>query len=216
MKTIAIDAGHGGHDGGAYGSFSKEKDIALSVSLLVADILRPYCKPFLTRASDLFLSLDTRPTMANNVKADAFISIHCNSADNASARGWEVFTTRGQNNSDKLADSIGIRYGAANPDLKTRFDESDGDIDKEANFTVIKGTNCPSCLLELGFISNKDEELLLNNEQFQRDSAAAIAYGLLDFLQIDIESADIESTLDEPTLEQRVAAIESRLDAAGF
>ena len=57
MKTVAIDAGHGGHDGGAYGAYSKEKDVALSVSLLVAEYLKPYVKPFLTRSTDAFLSL---------------------------------------------------------------------------------------------------------------------------------------------------------------
>lgn len=216
MKTIAIDAGHGGHDGGAYGLFSKEKDIVLIVAKLVADQLRPYCKPFLTRSDDTFLSLSTRPTMANNIKADAFVSIHCNSADNASARGWEVFTTRGQNRSDDLATCIGERYRSANPDLKTRFDESDGDLDKEANFAVIRGTDCPSCLMELGFISNSDEELLLNNAQFQRGAAKAIAHGILDFLGIEIGSEDTPSSQNQASLECRVAAVERRLDEAGM
>ncbi len=210
---VAIDAGHGGHDGGAYGGFSKEKDIALTVSKLVAEFLQPHCKPFLTRENDVFLSLATRPTMANNVNADAFVSIHCNSADNASASGWEIFTTRGQNNSDKLAEAVGLRYGAANPNLKARFDESDGDLDKEANFAVIRGTNCPSCLVELGFISNQAEELILNNTQFQRDSAEAIALGVLDFLGIKTESVYVDS---EPTLEDRVTSLEARLARAGF
>ena len=214
MKTVAIDAGHGGHDGGAYGEYSKEKDIALSVSLLVAEYLKPYVKPFLTRSTDVFLSLSTRPTMSNNVKASAFVSIHCNSADNASATGWEVFTTPGQNNSDLLADAVGRRYGAANPDLKTRFDTSDGDIDKEANFAVIRGTNCPSCLFELGFISNKNEEILLNNPHYQKDSAKAIAYGILDYMGIEVDGCEpVEVTR---TMEQRVEDIERRLDEAGL
>lgn len=196
--------------------FSKEKDIALIVAKLVADQLRPYCKPFLTRSDDTFLSLSTRPTMANNVKADAFVSIHCNSADNANARGWEVFTTRGQNRSDDLATCIGERYRSANPDLKTRFDESDGDLDKEANFAVIRGTDCPSCLMELGFISNSNEELLLNNAQFQRDAAKAIAQGILDFMGIEVGSEDVPSNQKPVTIEDRVAAIERRLDDAGL
>jgi len=214
MKTVAIDAGHGGHDGGAYGAYSKEKDIALSVSLLVAEYLRPYVKPFLTRSTDVFLSLSTRPTMANNAKASAFVSIHCNSANNENARGWEVFTTPGQNNSDLLATAIGERYGAANPDLKTRFDESDGDIDKEVNFAVIRGTECPSCLLELGFISNAGEEALLNNEQYQRASAKAIAYGVLDSMGIEVSGS--EHVVVSRTIEQRIEDIERRLDEAGL
>ena len=215
MKTVTIDAGHGGDDGGAYGSFSKEKNVALTVSLLVAEYLAPYVKPFLTRSTDVFLSLSTRPTMSNNVKASAFVSIHCNSADNANARGWEIFTTPGQNNSDTLATAIGERYGATNPDMRKRFDESDGDLDKEANFAVIRGTNHPSCLVELGFISNKDEETLLNSKEFQEDSAHAIASGILDFMGInpDIGKPAIEL---KPTLEDRISSIEQRLDEAGI
>jgi N-acetylmuramoyl-L-alanine amidase len=218
MQTVAIDAGHGGHDGGAYGAYSKEKDIALAVSLLVEEELKPYVTPFLTRSDDTYLSLSTRPDLANNAKAVAFVSIHCNSADNSNARGWEIFTTPGQNNSDKLATAIGERYGEANPHLKTRFDMSDGDLDKEANFAVIRGTSCPSCLVELGFISNKDEETLLNFRQFQQDSARAIAYGILDFIGIEYRFiADKPVEVAAPlTIEQRLTSVEQRLDNAGL
>ena len=218
MKTVAIDAGHGDHDGGAYGSYSKEKDIALAVSLLVAEELKPYVTPFLTRSDDTFLSLSTRPDLANNANSSAFVSIHCNSADNENARGWEIFTTPGQNNSDKLATAIGVKYGKANPNMKKRVDESDGDLDKEANFAVIRGTACPSCLVELGFISNKDEETLLNYRQFQQESARAIAHGVLDYLgityNVGVPAAPIVAT--PATTEERLTDIERRLDNAGL
>jgi N-acetylmuramoyl-L-alanine amidase len=222
-KVVVIDPGHGDHDGGAYGSYSKEKDIVLKVSKLIAEILSPYVTPFLTRDDDTFLSLSTRPDLANAAKANRFISIHCNAADNDSARGWEVFTTPGQNNSDKLATAIGIRYSEVNPSMKKRFDESDGDLDKEANFAVIKGTDCPSCLFELGFISNKDEENLLNNPSFQLDAANAIACGILDSLGI-VPDQEINTKLPESplvvevvlTTYQRLDLVEKRLDAGGL
>ena len=222
-KVVVIDPGHGDQDGGAWGSYSKEKDIVLTVSKLVCEILSPYVTAMLTRDDDTFLSLSTRPTIANDAKANAFVSIHCNSADNDSARGWEIFTTRGQNNSDKLATAVGVRYGEVNPSMKKRFDESDGDLDKEANFSVIRGTNCPSCLMELGFISNKDEENMLNNPSFQLDAANAIACGILDFLGI-VPDKEIETKLPESPLvvkveltdSQRLDSVEKRLDDAGL
>lgn len=83
LRKIVIDAGHGGHDGGASGSFSKEKDIALAVSLKLAKIIEkemPDVEVILTRSSDIYQSPPTKANIANNVKGDLFISIHCNSA----------------------------------------------------------------------------------------------------------------------------------------
>ena len=218
MKTVAIDAGHGGDDGGAYGSYSKEKDIALKVSLLIAKELKPYVTPLLTRGSDIFLSLSTRPDLANAANASVFVSIHCNSFSDSNANGWEIFTTPGQNNSDKLATAIGIRYGNAHPNIRKRFDHSDGDLDKEANFAVIRGTDCPSCLVELGFISNSDEEKMLNDPEYQASAARSIALGILDDLGIDhalTTHEPIQVDL-EPTIEERVDDIERRLTEAGL
>jgi N-acetylmuramoyl-L-alanine amidase len=218
MKTVAIDAGHGDHDGGAYGSYSKEKDIALTVALLVSEELKPYVNPFLTRSDDTFLSLSTRPTLSNNANASVFVSIHCNSFSDSNAQGWEIFTTPGQNNSDKLATAIGRQYGKANPSIRERFDESDGDLDKEANFAVIKGTNCPSCLLELGFISNIDEEIMLNNAAYQANSARAISHGILDYLGIEygVEDSEPVEVATPLTDSERITNIEQRLDKAGL
>jgi N-acetylmuramoyl-L-alanine amidase len=216
MKTITIDGGHGDHDGGAHGSYSKEKDIALTMSLLVAEELKPYVNPVLTRSDDTFLSLSARPDIANAANSSAFISIHCNSFSDPNANGWEIFTTPGQNNSDKLATAIGKQYGKANPDLRARFDESDGDLDKEANFAVIRGTNCPSCLLELGFISNLEEEQMMNDLAYQAISAKAIAHGILDYLGIYYSSESPKPVVTPLTTEQRLTNIEQRLDNAGL
>lgn len=99
------------------------------------------------------------------------ISLHNNAAGNGkewkSARGWSAFTTRGQNNSDKLADAL---YEAAEEILKPigqkiRYDKSDGDADWEANFYIIKGANCPSVLIEQMFQDNiEDVKWLLSEE----------------------------------------------------
>ena len=83
LKKIIIDAGHGGHDTGAEGKYSKEKDISLGVALKLGKLLReqmPDIDVVLTRTSDIYQSPPTKANIANYNKGDLFISIHCNSA----------------------------------------------------------------------------------------------------------------------------------------
>ena len=97
--TVVIDPGHGGHDGGAAGKTSKEKDIALKVALLLSERLRDKgVKVIVTRSTDKFIPLYERIGLANKVKAHLFISIHCNSmpknkSGRASIRGTETFVS---------------------------------------------------------------------------------------------------------------------------
>ena len=82
VKTIIIDAGHGGQDGSTHGSFSKEKDVALTVALKLGreiEAKMPGVKVVYTRTTDVFVKLYDRIGIANREKADLFISIHCNS-----------------------------------------------------------------------------------------------------------------------------------------
>ncbi|MBN8673506.1 MAG: N-acetylmuramoyl-L-alanine amidase [Chitinophagales bacterium] len=83
VKTIVIDAGHGGSDGGAKGSYSYEKDICLDVSLKVQEIMAkelPDVKLLMTRTTDSYPALHTRANFANNNKGDLFLCIHVNAA----------------------------------------------------------------------------------------------------------------------------------------
>ncbi|MFD1769131.1 N-acetylmuramoyl-L-alanine amidase family protein [Sphingobacterium suaedae] len=100
VRTIVLDAGHGGHDYGARGRQSNEKDIALSVALKLGKKLEaelPGVNVVFTRKTDVFIPLYERPAVANKNKADLFISIHCNSADSdrrvKNKRGRYVTTT---------------------------------------------------------------------------------------------------------------------------
>ena len=80
--VLVLDAGHGGNDPGAVGKYSKEKDINLRVTLRVGQLVEQNCKDVkvvYTRKTDVFVPLDDRATIANNAKADLFISIHTNS-----------------------------------------------------------------------------------------------------------------------------------------
>lgn len=94
--VIVIDAGHGGHDPGAIGKISKEKNINLKVALKLGTLIRQNCddvKVIYTRSSDVFIPLDRRAEIANNAKADLFISIHTNAlAKNKTAQGTSTWT----------------------------------------------------------------------------------------------------------------------------
>ena len=82
IKTIVIDAGHGGHDGHTHGGFSKEKEVALKVALRLGKSIEENLKDvkvIYTRTTDVFIPLYERVNIANRAKADLFISIHCNS-----------------------------------------------------------------------------------------------------------------------------------------
>ena len=81
--TLVIDAGHGGHDTGARGVFSQEKDINLSVALRFGKLIESNCpdvKVIYTRKDDRFVTLHERAAIANRNKADLFISVHTNAA----------------------------------------------------------------------------------------------------------------------------------------
>ncbi|MCD4701271.1 MAG: N-acetylmuramoyl-L-alanine amidase [Candidatus Aegiribacteria sp.] len=95
FDCIVIDPGHGGRDPGAVGyAGTFEKDRALEIALLVRDILiirKPDLEVIMTRSTDCYVSLGARTRLANSMKADLFISIHCNAAVNSTANGFETF-----------------------------------------------------------------------------------------------------------------------------
>ena len=94
--VVVIDAGHGGHDPGAIGKISKEKNINLKVALKLGNLIKQNCndvKVAYTRSKDVFIPLDRRAEIANNAKADLFISIHTNAlANNRTAKGASTWT----------------------------------------------------------------------------------------------------------------------------
>ena len=94
--TLVIDAGHGGHDAGALGAVSKEKNINLSVALRFGDYVEknmPEVKVIYTRKTDVFVPLKQRANIANKANADLFISVHTNALPAGKiARGFETYT----------------------------------------------------------------------------------------------------------------------------
>ena len=101
IRTIVIDAGHGGKDGATRGLIAREKDVALQVALKLGKALNenlPDVKVVLTREEDVFIPLYERIGLANRLKADMFISIHCNSMpanmrNRTASKGVETFVS---------------------------------------------------------------------------------------------------------------------------
>ncbi len=106
VNTVVIDPGHGGRDPGALGQNSKEKDIALSISLKVGNYIENYLPDvnvIYTRTEDVFVNLNERAEIANKNNADLFISIHCNASPNRNAIGTETFVMGLTKSEDNLA-----------------------------------------------------------------------------------------------------------------
>lgn len=246
--TIVLDAGHGGHDAGAVGSFSKEKNINLRYTLLVGDMIKkniPDAKVIYTRDKDVFVDLNERARIANRNKADLFVSIHTNSSKNTSANGMETFTlgvSRSKENMEvamlensviKLEEDYETKYEGFDPNsvdsyimfefmkdqytdrsitcadfIQTKMINTSKRNDRgvrQAGFLVLRATAMPSVLVELGFISNKDEEKYLNNNENQVKLATAIFNGIKEYKhELDkksggsVNSEELKAEVTEP------------------
>jgi N-acetylmuramoyl-L-alanine amidase len=94
IHRVVIDAGHGGKDPGALGKNSREKDIALAIALKTGEYIKrnmPDVEVIYTRKTDVFVELYRRAKIANDAKANLFISIHCNASKNTTASGTETY-----------------------------------------------------------------------------------------------------------------------------
>ena len=207
MKRVCIDPGHGGHDVGALGpSGTTEASMTLDVCKRIRTLLEPLAEVVMTRDSDVYLTLAERSTICNKADCDVFLSYHFNAAESMVANGWEIFTTKRDNNSDKLATAIGDAHAAQFPRQHARTDWSDGDLDKEANFSVIRMADCPSVLFEGEFIHNNVGEAMILDPENRQKMAVAVAEGISTYLSLNLK-------LNTPiTLEQRVARIEKHLN----
>lgn len=217
IRTVVIDAGHGGKDPGTLGKYTKEKDIALKVALKTGGYIQKYfpdVKVIYTRKTDKFIELHRRAQIANDANADLFISIHCNSVqnnprpygsetyimglhksksnldvakrenaailgeDNTSAyQGFDptspdsyiifnLLQDAYQDKSTNLADKIQSQF-------KNRVGRKSRGV-KQAGFLVLHRAYMPRVLIELGFLSNPNEEKFLHSTKGQDYMASAI------------------------------------------
>jgi N-acetylmuramoyl-L-alanine amidase len=174
IYKVVIDAGHGGKDPGAISANgTREKDFALDLTLRVGQLLmnHPRIQVIYTRSDDTYPTLEERVKLANEINADVFISIHANKFSRTTVRGIETYYSR--EDSKELASLIHSTLLPITgfPDRGT----------KQANFHVIKNTVMPAALLEIGFLSNPEEEAQLNNSEFRQKVAEGIRGALLQF-----------------------------------
>ncbi|KNF07182.1 sporulation-specific N-acetylmuramoyl-L-alanine amidase CwlC [Gottschalkia purinilytica] len=175
MAKVFLDPGHGGKDPGAVGQGLQEKDIALSVTLKVGQILKNHgVDVYYSRTTDKYVELSDRARMANNLNTDIFISIHCNSF-NGSAKGVETYSYPGSTTGAKLAGSIQNSIIADKVYTLNRGT-------KTANFAVLRQTTMVATLVETAFIDNVEDANILRNRQ--NDLAIAISKGILGYLGI--------------------------------
>ncbi|MFS0751338.1 N-acetylmuramoyl-L-alanine amidase [Oceanobacillus sp. 1P07AA] len=170
-KTIVIDPGHGGRDVGAIGtSNTYEKDFTfLTAQELASELTYLGADVHLTRSHDEFISLNSRASYTNFVDTDAFISIHYNSvADLPDVTGIETFYYSDQ--MKPLAESVHQGMVRASGDEDRGISYGD--------FQILRLSLQPSLLLELGFISNKEQEALLSTNGYQKQLVSGILEGL--------------------------------------
>ncbi|SDN05272.1 N-acetylmuramoyl-L-alanine amidase [Dendrosporobacter quercicolus] len=183
-KVIVIDPGHGGSDPGAIGPGStQEKAVTLAVSQKVkAALEKAGAKVIMTRQDDRDVfgtrataveELDARTKVANSIKADIFLSIHANAFGNRSVGGTSTHYYLKSRYDRMLAENLQASLVSA-VGLNDRGAQT-------ANFYVVKRTLMPAALIETAFISNPDEEKLLNSPKFQQQLAQGIVDGLDQF-----------------------------------
>lgn len=158
MATIVIDAGHGGYDAGAVNGTRYEKNDNLRMAMAVGERLkRCGVNVIYTRTTDTFVSLLERSRISNNNNADLFVSFHRNSASNPAANGVETLIyTNASNKALQTAEAV--QQALVNVGVQSNRGV------KRANLSVLRETNAPALLIELGFISNDQDNELFDNE----------------------------------------------------
>lgn len=223
IRTIVLDPGHGGKEVGAIGAHGlMEKDTTLAICQKLSNLLgaKLAVRVVLTREDDSLITLEQRTAIANQYKADLFLSVHLNASAVRDAHGSETYFLSVQA-SDEYAKRAAERENApaageivASSDLRlilwdlaqqeylkesSRFAElvqeemnvvtgvSNRGV-KQAPFKVLVGAMMPAALVEVGFISNPDEETRLRDEAFQ----SAVVNGL--FKAIERYKAEAEGS----------------------
>jgi len=220
FDAIVLDAGHGGHDEGATGpSGLHEKDLVLDVTKLLASRLRERgVHVVLTRTRDEFLSLEERTAVANDARADLFLSIHANASSSQKPRGIETYFASLDASDDAAratAERENSAFGAAAPDfgtadplaailgdlIETQHLQESSEFAKlaqselatvgrvrsrgvkQAPFVVLMGVQMPASLVEIGFLTNPDDEKALRRSRKRAAIADALTEAVMAFAE---------------------------------
>lgn len=177
-NVVVLDAGHGGNDPGANLSTLKESDINLGVMLELQKLMPSMenTKVYYTRTSDVRPTLEQRATLANEVEADVFISLHCNSFG-PTYRGTETLYFPGSTStgltSAKLARIIQTQF-TANTQLE------DYALKERTNLYVLKYTTMPAIILEMGYITNDYDRSFLSDKNYYDELAKGVYLGIVE------------------------------------
>ncbi|MEH7306502.1 SH3 domain-containing protein [Neobacillus drentensis] len=169
-KTIVLDPGHGGTDKGATGvSGMYEKDLTLRTAQLLADKLTTAgATVYITRKNDSYLQLASRVNLARTYNADAFISLHYDSNLDPSARGMTGYFYHSYQQA--LAESV-FASTIGQTKMKSRGV-------RFGDFYVIRENSQKAVLLELGYLSNPEEEMSIKSRGFQENATDGVYDGL--------------------------------------
>jgi len=187
-KRIVVDPGHGGKDVGAPAKPGSppetpyEKDVVLDIGLRLARLLRSEgAAVTMTRKDDTYITLQGRAAVANDLKADTFVSVHCNSCPTPDTlSGTSVYYDH--DNSIELAKLV-------QKEMIASLGTQDNGI-RNANFAVIRRTTGPGILVETAFINHESDREKLTNPNFRERTARAILQGVIRFLQQTPPQAD--------------------------
>ena len=229
VKTIVVDAGHGGEELGAHGQKgTEEKALTLAVARQLKTSLETKlgARVLLTREDDRTIGLDERAALANNNKADLFVSLHANASLRHTASGAEVFylsLDRADEEARKVAESEGVAmpvFGGGTREIDVilwemaqarHIEQSAGlarTIDAEirrvapmspraiqqAPFRVLVGANMPAVLVEMGYLTNGEQESLLASGAFQARLVGALTESIRRFFAGDVPPAPATMT----------------------
>lgn len=171
--TVVVDAGHGGKDQGTNSQDILEKDVNLSVARLLAKNLeKAGAQVIMTRTADTYIGLEERAQLANDAKADLFISVHCNYCeDDASVQGLECYYSKDSTGGQILAETIS--------DQMDTIDQTVSRGARTADYRVLLRTEMPAVLIELGYFSNSSECRKLATSEYQSLLAENIAEAVM-------------------------------------
>jgi N-acetylmuramoyl-L-alanine amidase len=214
--TVVLDPGHGGKDTGHL-SENKNHLAEKELNLLIANKVGEYVQQYLTnvnivytRTTDETVSLDDRVFKANNIKADCFISIHCNDGNGRNhVHGTESHVnTMDSKKSVDLAQIMEKEFSSKAGRHSRGVKDSE---DREHTLQVLKYTNMTSVLLECGFLTNEKEANYLNTTSGQEILASAIFRGIRTFLQKEYPTTNFVKTIPTKTTISPIASTKPAL-----
>ena len=186
VKTVVVDAGHGGHDAGTVTPYTREADTTLQVAAaLRAELEKRGFLVLLTHEDNRYLSDQQRVDCANGAADAVFISLHLNSG-RSDIRGVETYTVEPA--APDAAPLPGNANDAANAALAMALQSSlvrrcgaaDGGF-RRARYSILSSVSCPAALVELGYAGNREEGTLLSSGEYRARLAKALADGVSTF-----------------------------------